>query len=154
MKGQPGRAGSDHQRGNLRSAVRKYFSQKGAQLRWCSAMADESREGNEWISLSSPCRMATGHHSGLRDMQLHGFKRQLHTRVLFFPPPWGKPWKAHGEVQREPSQILPTFCNRREPEYLVTMEYSSPPKASAQDFTLKKGAKRRKINVNNSWLLL
>lgn len=109
-------------------------------------MADESREGIECLPLSSSWRAATGHLSVLMDVELCDFKQQLHTSASFFPPPWGEPWTATwgGEMkQREPSQILPTFCNRREPEYLVTMEYSSPPKASAQDFTLKKGQKKK-----------
>lgn len=68
--------------------------------------------------------------------------------LLFFTP--GENFGGlHGEMtqsQGKPSQLLPTFCNRREPEYLVTMEYSSPPKASAQDFTLKRGK-----NENQCW---
>lgn len=94
-------------------------------------------------------RMATGHHSGLRDREPHGLKAAAHQCLILHPGGNLGRHRGADTKQREPSQVLPTFCNRREPEYLVTMEYSSPPKASAQDFTLKK-AKRRKTCVNNS----
>lgn len=71
--------------------------------------------------------------------------------AVFYPR--GKPWRATwGEdvKLREPSQLLPTFCKRREPEYLVTMEYSSTPKASAQDFTLKRRKKGKLVLIIQS----
>jgi len=60
--------------------------------------------------------------------------------VLLSSTPGGNLAGLRGETTkpRESLQLLPTFCNRREPEYLVTIEYSSPLKASAQDFTLKR----------------
>lgn len=104
----------------------------------------ESREGMGWISLPSSWRMATGMVFGV--VLVPWFKRQLHQCLILsstLGQTLGGTWGGDTEP-REPSGVLPTFCNRREPEYLVTMEYSSPPKASAQDFTLKKGPKEGK----------
>lgn len=58
------------------------------------------------ISLSSSWSMATGHHSGLRDMELHGFKRH---QCLILSSTLGETLegtRGSDTKQREPSQIF------------------------------------------------